>query len=73
MKKVSLEDVIICVALFVLFGGIIALILLAGGVDTDSLTISEFLTKGIPILALIIISVIVLVKMEDDRDDYDRL
>jgi hypothetical protein len=69
----KLKDLAVSIALIVEIVCFIALIGLAGSVDTDQMTIGECIPKMIVTFAIMGLAAIVLIKCGDDRDEYEKL
>ena len=68
-----LKNIICCCCSLIAFISFILLIGIAGGVDTDQLTIDEAVKKSIIWIILLVIGVIGIIKTEKEEDKYDRL
>lgn len=73
-EKSGLFDVLEAVALVTFMGALIYMIGIAGGVETDSLTLLQASKRFVAALIVIVIDAAIFLKAErDDESEFDRL
>lgn len=73
-EKSRFFDVLEAVALVTFMGALIYMIGIAGGVETDSLTLMQATKRFVAALIVLVIDVIIFSKVErDDESEFDRL